>query len=102
MEPRLILINLVLRLGVAATVSSNLVRSKEFKALLFRDERTLRQKVYLVLWFALPIMVGVGIRIGAHSFSAGDISFHTAMRLVFLGGRLTGSLGGTVVVAPAL
>lgn len=102
MEPRLILINLVLRLGVAATVSSNLVRSKEFKALLFRDERTLRQKVYLVLWFALPIMVGVGIRIGQKSFSAGDISFETAILLGVMGGRLTGSLGGALVGLPAL
>lgn len=102
MEPRLILINLVLRLGVAATVSSNLVRSKEFKAQLFRDERTLRQKVYLVLWFALPIMVGVGIRIGQKSFSAGDISFETAILLGVMGGRLTGSLGGALVGLPAL
>jgi len=102
MEPRLILINLVLQLGVAASVSSTLVRSKEFKALLFRDERTFRQKVYLVLWFALPIMVGVGIRIGVKSFSAGDISFETAILLGVLGGRLTGSLGGTLLGLPAL
>ncbi len=32
MEPRLILINLLVKLGVAAAVSSSLVRSKEFKA----------------------------------------------------------------------
>ena len=54
MEPRLILINLLIKLGVAAAVSSSLVRSKEFKSLLFREERTFRQKVYLVLWFAMP------------------------------------------------
>ena len=51
MEPRLILINLLVRLGVAAAVSSTLVRSKEFKSLLFREERSFQQKVYLVLWF---------------------------------------------------
>jgi hypothetical protein len=45
MEPRLILINLLVKLGVAAAVSSSLVRSKEFKALLFREERTFRQSV---------------------------------------------------------
>ena len=33
MEPRLILINLLVKLGVAAAVSSTLVRSKEFKML---------------------------------------------------------------------
>jgi len=102
MEPRLILVNLLLRLGVAAAVSSTLVRSKEFKALLFREERTFRQKVYLVLWFGLPIMIGVWIRILQNSFSAGDISFETAILLGVMGGRWAGSLGGTLVGIPAL
>ena len=35
MEPRLIWINLLVKLGVAAAVSSSLVRSIEFKSLLF-------------------------------------------------------------------
>ena len=69
MEQRLILINLLFKLGVAAAVSSSLVRSKEFKSLLFREERTFRQKVYLVLWFGLPIMIGVWIRIFAEELS---------------------------------
>src|ERR1700691_4113660 len=102
MEPRLILINLLLRLGVAAAVSSSLVRAKEFKALLFREERTFRQKVYLVLWFALPIMIGVGIRIGQKNFLAGDLSFETALLLGVIGGRFAGSLGGVLMGLPAL
>ena len=69
MEPRLILINLLVKLGVAAAVSSSLVRSKEFKILLFREERTVRQKLYMVLWFGLPIMIGVWIRIFQKSFA---------------------------------
>jgi two-component system LytT family sensor kinase len=102
MEPRLILINMLLRLGVAAAVSSSLVRAKEFKALLFREERTFRQKMYLVLWFALPIMIGVGIRIGQKNFLAGDLSFETALLLGVIGGRLAGSLGGVLMGLPAL
>lgn len=102
MEPRLILINLVLRLGVAAAVSSSLVRSKEFKKLVFKEERTFRQKIYLVLWFALPIMVGVWFRILQKSFSAGDLSFETALLLGVIGGRWAGSLGGVLVGLPAL
>ena len=74
MEPRLIWINLLVKLGVAAAVSSSLVRSVEFKSLLFREERSLRQKIYLVLWFGLPITVGVWIRFSAKSFIAGDLS----------------------------
>jgi two-component system, LytTR family, sensor kinase len=102
MEPRLILINLLVKLGVAAAVSSSLVRSKEFKTLLFREERTFRQKVYLVLWFGLPIMIGVWIRISQSSFAAGDISFETAVLLGVMGGRWTGSLGGVLMGLPAL
>jgi two-component system LytT family sensor kinase len=102
MEPRLILINLLVKLGVAAAVSSSLVRSKEFKSLLFREERTFRQKVYLVLWFGLPIMIGVWIRIFQKSFLAGDLSFETALLLGVIGGRWTGSLGGVLMGLPAL
>ncbi|HEY2857927.1 MAG TPA: histidine kinase [Terracidiphilus sp.] len=102
MEPRLILINLLVKLGVAAAVSSSLVRSKEFKKLLFREERTFRQKVFLVLWFALPIMTGVWIRISQASFAASDISFETALILGVMGGRWTGSLGGFLMGVPAV
>jgi two-component system, LytTR family, sensor kinase len=102
MEPRLILINLLIRLGVAAAVSSTLVRSKEFKSLLFREERTFRQKVYLVLWFGLPIMIGVVFRILQGSFAASDISFETTILLGVIGGRLAGSLGGILMGLPAL
>jgi two-component system LytT family sensor kinase len=102
MEPRLILINLLVKLGVAAAVSSSLVRSKEFKSLLFREERTFRQKVFLVLWFGLPIVVGVLIRISQTSFQASDLSFETAMLLGVIGGRWAGSLGGALMSVPAL
>jgi two-component system LytT family sensor kinase len=102
MEPRLILVHLLLKLGVAAAVSSTLARSLEFKSLLFREERTPRQKVYLVLWFAVPITLGVWIRIAQKSFLAGDLSFETTLLLGVIGGRLTGSLGGALMALPPL
>ncbi len=102
MEPQTILIHLALKLGVAAAVSSTLVRSKEFKSLLFREERSFRQKVYLVLCMALPIMVGVWIRISVPSFLAGDLSFETALLLGVIGGRWAGTLGGLLMGVPAL
>jgi two-component system LytT family sensor kinase len=102
MEPRLILINLLVKLGVAAAVSSSLVRSKEFKSLVFREQRTFRQKVYLVLSFAVPIMIGVWIRISQPSFQAGDLSFETVMLLGVIGGRWAGTLGAVLISIPAL
>src|SRR5580693_6554235 len=102
MEPRLIWINLLVKLGVAAAVSSSLVRSVAFKSLLFREERSLLQKTYLVLWFGLPIMLGVWIRFSFSSFLAGDLSFETALLLGVIGGRWAGVLGGTLMAVPAL
>ena len=102
MEQRLILIQLLVKLGVAAAVSSALVRSVEFKSLLFREERTLRQKIYLVLWIGVPIATGVWIRFSASSFLAGDLTFETALLLGVIGGRLTGVLAGVLLALPAL
>jgi two-component system, LytTR family, sensor kinase len=102
MEPRLIWVNLLVKLGVAAAVSSSLVRSLEFKSLLFREERSLRQKIYLVLWFGLPITLGVWIRFSAQSFLAGDLSFETALLLGVIGGRWAGVFGGMLMAVPAV
>src|SRR5258708_38003665 len=101
MEQRLILVNLLIKLGVAAAVSSALVRSKEFKKQLFRENRESRHKIYLALWMAVPIGLGVWIRFSARSFLAGDLALETTVLLGVLGGRLSGGVGGAVVPVPA-
>ncbi len=100
-EQRLILINLLIKLGVAAAVASTLVRSVEFKRLLFHEDRTIKQKIYLALWIGIPLALGVWIRFSARSFLAGDLSFETAVLLGVIGGRLCGMVGGTLVGLPA-
>jgi two-component system, LytTR family, sensor kinase len=102
MEQRLILINLLIKLGVAAAVASTLVRSVEFKNLLYREDRSLKQKIYLVLWIGGPLALGVWFRESSRSFLAGDLSFETAVVLGVIGGRLTGVLGGCLLGLPAL
>ena len=102
MDQKLILVNLLVKLGVAAAVSSAVVRSLEFKKLLFREERNPRQKIYLALWFGIPIALGVWIRFIQKSFSAGDLSFETTLLLGVIGGRLSGIAGGSLIAMPAL
>ncbi len=102
LEARLILVHLLIKLGVAAALSSALVRSQEFKKLLFREDRDTAHKIYLALWMAIPIALGVMIRFSAKSFLAGDLSLETALILGVVGGRLSGSLGGALVALPAL
>ena len=102
LEPRLILVNLLIKLGVAAALSSALVRSKEFKSLIFREHRDPRHKIYLALWMAVPIALGVWIRCSVKSFLAGDLSLETALLLGVIGGRLSGGLGGALLSLPAV
>jgi two-component system LytT family sensor kinase len=103
MDQQLILINLLIKLGVGAAVASSLVRSVEFKSLLFREERTLKQQVYLVLWMAIPLTIGVWFRIiQPKSFAAGDLSFETTVLLGIIAGRFAGMSGGVLLALPAL
>src|ERR1700690_997040 len=102
LEPRLILIHLLIKLGVAATVSTVLGRSKEFKKLLFHQPRETKQKIYLAIWMAFPIALGVWIRYSVKSFVSGDLSLETALLLGVIGGRLSGGLGGALMALPAV
>ena len=102
MEQRLILVNLLIKLGVAASAASILGRSVEFKSLLFSEEHTLKQRFYLVLWIGIPLAIGVWIRFIQKSFLAGDLSFETTILLGVIGGRFTGMLGGSLLALPAL
>jgi len=101
-DQRLILISLLIKLGVAAAAASILGRSLEFKSLLFREERSRKQQIYLVLWFGIPIALGVWIRFIAPSFFAGDLSLETTILLGVIVGRLGGVLGGALIALPAL
>jgi len=102
MDQKLILVNLLLKLGVAAAVSSTLVRSLEFKKLLFREERSTVHKIYLTLWFGIPIALAVWIRFIQKSFLAGDLTLETTLLLGVIGGRLAGVSGGVLMGLPAL
>ncbi len=101
-EQRLILINLLVMLGVAAAVSSALVRSVAFKRVLFREERTLKQKIHLVLWVCIPMGLGVWIRFNVRNFIAADLGFETTLLLGVVGGRVTGMMGGAALALPAV
>src|SRR5450631_1775807 len=102
MPQSLILVNLLIKLGVAASAASILGRSVEFKSLLFRESRNWKQQTYLVLWLGIPMALGVWIRFVQKSFVAGDLSFETTILLGAIGGRFTGMLGGALLAFPAL
>src|SRR5581483_9926934 len=103
MEHRLILINLLVKLGVAAAIAAALVRSIEFKSLLFRHDRSLKDRVYLALWLAISewigfhLALGIWVRFGAESTFAGDLSFEATVLLGVIAGRFAGVTGGILL-----
>ncbi len=102
MDHRLILVTLLIRLGVAAAISSVLVRARRFRVLLFREERTISEKIEIVAIVGTPIALGVLVRHWVPSFYAADISFEGAILMGVIGGRLAGTAGGIVVSLPGL
>jgi two-component system LytT family sensor kinase len=99
---KLILINLLVKLGVAASVASVLARASTFRRLFFAEHRRPRQTLALLAFFLVPLTLGVWIRTTVPNFLAADISFETVILLGLLVGPGWAMLGGVVLAAPAL
>ncbi len=102
MDQKLILVTLLIRLGVAAAISSVLVRARRFRVLLFREVRTVSEKMEIVFIVGTPIALGVLARHWVHNFYAADIAFEGAILMGVIGGRLVGATAGVLVALPSL
>ena len=101
-DNKLILITLLVKLGVAAAVSSALARSRTFQRLLFADHRRHRQTAVLLAIFLVPLTLGVWVRTTVPNFLAADISFEAVILLGLLLGPGWAMLGGIVLSGPAV
>jgi two-component system, LytTR family, sensor kinase len=97
-----LLIQLLVKLGVATAVASALGRSREFKKLLFSHRRTVRQNLLFVLFTCFPFALGVYIRFNVKNFLAADMGFEASILTGVIGGRVAGTLGGALMAIPAL
>ena len=102
MTDRLILITLLVKLGVVASVASVLARGSTFRRLFFAEHRRPRQTLALLAFFLVPLTLGVWIRTSVPNFLAADISFETIILLGLLIGPRWAMLGGIVLSVPAM
>ena len=100
MTDRLILITLLVKLGVVASVASVLARGSTFRRLFFAEHRRPQQTLALLAFFLVPLTLGVWIRTSVPNFLAADISFETIILLGLLVGPRWAMLGGVVLAAP--
>jgi two-component system, LytTR family, sensor kinase len=97
-----LLIQLLVKLGVATAVASALGRSREFKKLLFAHRRSVRQNLIFVLFTCFPFALGVYIRFNVKNFLAADMGFEASILTGVIGGRVAGTLGGALMALPAM
>ena len=102
MTDKLILITMLVKLGVVASVASILARGMTFRQLFFADRRRPAQTLALLAFFLVPLTLGVWIRIAVPNFLAADISFETIILLGLLIGPWWAALGGLVLSIPAV
>jgi two-component system LytT family sensor kinase len=98
----LILITLLVKLGVVASVASVLARGSTFRRLFFAERRRHRQTAALLAFFVVPLTLGVWVRTTVPNFLAADISFETVILLGLLVGPGWAMLGGMVLAGPAM
>lgn len=100
--PELILITLLVKLGVAAAVSSSLARNTAFERLLLAQHRSAKELAKLVAILCAPLVAGVWIRTRVPNFLAADISFEMTILLGILLGPWPALMGGALMALPAM
>ena len=89
-SPALLLVTLLIKLGLIASLASIITRFGAFKELLFVEQRNARQKIHFAAFLGIPFFLGVMARLVA-GYQGADLSLEITL--------LAGLLGGAVVVA---
>ncbi|MDX2151048.1 MAG: histidine kinase [Bryobacteraceae bacterium] len=100
MEQHLVI--LLVKLAVAASLASILVRWGAFQRMLMREQRTLSQRVVMGLSLSCIVAGGVSIRIVTNGYQAVDLGLEGSLLAGILGGYVTGLLSGVVISIPAM
>ncbi len=96
------LVILLVKLAVAASLASILVRVGSFKRTLLREERTLHQRLRLALSLSAIFGAGVATRVATGTYRAVDLGLEGSLVAGVLGGYVTGLLGGVLISVPAM
>src|ERR1017187_7665246 len=97
------LVPLLVRLAVAASLASILIRSNRFQRILLREERTLAERVGIAVGCGAFFAAGVATRVLTHNtYQAADLGLEGSFVLGIVGGYVTGMLSGILISLPAM
>src|SRR5438874_7347493 len=93
-----LLFTLLLKVGVASSISALLARWNAFRRVLFTEERDPDQKLKLMLFMTPALIVGVTLRlVGGPSYAFADLSLAGAFLMGLLGDRKSTRLNSSHV-----
>ena len=101
-DHKLILITLLVKLGIAASVSSAVARSRAFQRRLMAWRRTPRETAEMLAFVLVPLTLGVWVRITVPNFLAADMSLETVTLVGLLVGPGWAMLSGMLMAVPAI
>lgn len=92
---------LLIKVAVAASIASIMMRFSRIQRVLLRDERNIRERLTLALIFALIFGASAGVRIlSGQQYQAIDLALEGAQIAGMLGGYVTGLITGLGVSLP--
>ena len=98
-----LLVTLLVKLGVVASLASILVRPYAVQRMLMRENRTLNQRLKLALWFSGVFAAGVFTRVlTSPVYLAVDLGLEGSLLAGMLGGYVTGLVSGILISIPAM
>jgi len=97
----LLLLVLLVKILVAASLASVLARSGYFKRLLFQPEKNLRDQLTFGLLLGAPLFIGTGLRV-ILTYQAPEMSFEGAALAGVLCGPVAGMVAGGLGSLPAM
>jgi len=93
---------LLVKLAVAASLASIMVRFSAFQRILMREERTLEQRLKLALGLAGIFAAGVGTRVLTKTYRAVDLGLEGSLLAGVVGGYVSGLTAGVLISLPAM
>ncbi len=97
----LILVTLLIKLGVIASLASIIARFDKFRKLLLVEVREPKQKLLFAAFLGVPFMLGVLTRLVA-GYKGADLSLEVTVLGGLLGGTVVGLVVGMLVSLPAV
>jgi two-component system LytT family sensor kinase len=98
-----LLITLLIRLGVIASVASIAVRYPPFRRALLRETRTFREQFHFAFWFGGVFGLLSCIRVvSVHGYEALDLGLEGSLLAGLLGGYAPGLIAGILISIPGM